>query len=95
MMIEDVVSKVVGIAGLFQKGQAVGDPEKWKTRQISATMISGLLIAVVNLAKGFGFDIPIDAETANAIGVTALVLINGVLTITTSKTVGIESKKAI
>lgn len=52
MMIEDVVSKVVGVAGLFQKGQAVGDPEKWKTRQISATMISGLLLAVVNLAKG-------------------------------------------
>ena len=34
-MIEDVVSKVVGIAGLFQKGQAVGDPEKWKIGRAS------------------------------------------------------------
>ena len=53
-------------------------------------MLSGLIVAAVNVAKSLGYDLPIDADTANAIAVTVLVAVNFVLTITTSKTVGIK-----
>ena len=45
-MIEDGGKQVVGIAGLFQQGRRSAIRRRWKTRQISATMISGLLLAV-------------------------------------------------
>jgi len=95
VIVEDVVKKAVGIAGLLQKGQAVGDPEKWKTRQIKATMVSGFVLAAVNAAKAFGVDFDINVEAANAIGVAVIAVFNGVMTVTTSKTVGIESKRQI
>ena len=53
MMIEDVVSKVVGIAGLFQKGRRSAIREVEDAADFSNDDFRSL-IAVVNLAKGFG-----------------------------------------
>ena len=53
-------------------------------------MLAGLIVSAVNVAKALGYDLPIDADTANAISVTVLVVVNAVLTITTSKTVGLK-----
>ena len=91
----NVLQKTANVLALLNKGQSVADPAKWKSRQITATMLAGVVVALVNLAKSFGVDLPIDADTAEAISVTALVVVNGVLTITTSKTVGIDQTKAI
>ena len=91
----NALQKTANVLALLNKGQSVADPTKWKSRQITATMLAGVVVALANLAKSFGVDLPIDAETAEAIAVTALVVINGVLTITTSKTVGIDQTKAI
>ena len=84
------IETIARTLALFQQGQAVADPQKWKNRQITTTMLAGLIVAAVNVAKSFGYDFPIDADTANAIAVSALVVVNAVLTITTSKTVGIK-----
>lgn len=84
------IETVARTLALFQQGQAVADPGKWKARQITATMLAGLIVAAVNVAKSFGYDLPIDYDTANGIGMTVLVAVNFVLTITTSKTVGIK-----
>lgn len=84
------IETIARTLALFQQGQAVADPGKWKSRQITATMLAGLIIAAVNIVKSLGYELPIDADTANAISVTALVAVNAVLTITTSKTVGIK-----
>lgn len=89
------IQAIAGLLNLFNKGQAVADPEKWKSRQITATMLSGVVVAASSLAKSLGVDLSIDPDTANSIAVTALVVVNSVLTITTSKTVGIDQKKAI
>ena len=84
------IETIARTLALFQQGQSVADPQKWKSRQITATMLAGLIVAAVNVAKALGYDLPIDADTANAIAVSALVVVNAVLTITTSKTVGIK-----
>lgn len=91
----NALHKAANVLALLNKGQSVADPAKWKSRQITATMLAGVVVALANLAKSFGVDLPIDTETAEAIAVTTLVVVNGVLTITTSKTVGIDQTKAI
>ena len=88
------MGKLASLWNLFRKGDAVSDPTKWKNRQITATMLGGLIFAVLNVAKTFGYDLQIDEGAAEAVAVGALVLINGVLTVTTSKTVGLPSKRS-
>ena len=82
------MGKLMSIWGLFRQGESVADPAKWKTGQITATILGGVVLAGVHVAKAFGVDLPVDTETATAIGGGVLAVVNVVLTITTSKTVG-------
>lgn len=88
-----MVSKLKALWSLFKAGEAVADPAKWKARQITTTMLAGLIVAAVQLAKVFGLEIPIDTETATVIAAGLLAVVNTILTITTSKTVGLPSDK--
>lgn len=89
------LQKTANILNLLNKGQSVADPALWKSRQVTTNTLAAAIVAAVNVAKAFGLDIGIDTETANAIALVALAAFNGVLTITTSKTVGIDQTKAI
>lgn len=82
------MDKIAALWGLFRQGSAVANPAAWKAGQISATVIGGLVLVIVNLAKAFGYDIPISTEGANAIGVAVLVIVNSVLTVTTTTSIG-------
>ncbi len=53
-------------------------------------MIATFILAAVNLGDLFGLSIPIDANTANAIGVGVVAIANVVLTLVTSKRIGID-----
>lgn len=86
------MEKLLSLWSLFRKGDAVSNPTAWKTGQVTATMLGALVLAVINLAKNFGYDLPIDSEGANAIGAAVLIVVNSVLTITTSKSVGLPAK---
>ena len=88
------MNKLSALWGVFRKGDAVSNPAAWKAGQITATMLGALVLALVNLGKAFGYELPIDADGANAIGGGVLVIVNCVLTITTSKTVGLPAKPA-
>lgn len=85
------MSKLSALWGLFRQGQAVTDPKLWKERQIKATVLAGVLLAVVNVVKAFGYEIPIDTETANAIAAGIIAAVNVVFTITTTEKVGVSS----
>lgn len=89
------LQKTANILNLLNKGQSVADPALWKSRQVTTNTLAAAIVAAVNVAKTFGLDLGIDTETANAIALVALAAFNGVLTITTSKTVGIDQTKAI
>jgi hypothetical protein len=74
---------------LLQKGKAVSDPAKWKSRQITATAITGAIWAAVQAAEAFGYAIPVDETTVDSVAVGVLALVNWVLTLSTSEKVGL------
>lgn len=87
------MGKLAALWNLFRKGDAISDPAKWKRRQITTTMLGGAIFAVLNVAKNFGYDLQIDEGAAEAVAVGVLVVVNGVLTLTTSKTVGLPARR--
>jgi hypothetical protein len=86
-----MLDKLKALMSLFKQGAAVADPAKWKNRQISVTMLAGLIIAIVQLAKAFGHEIPVDSETAMALAGGVIAAVNTIFTITTSKAVGLPT----
>ena len=89
------MNKLASLFVLFRKGAAVSDPQLWKNRQITVTVLAGLIVAVVNAASAFGYSLPIDIETANAIAAGILAIVNTVLTITTTDKVGLNSQVVV
>ena len=77
---------------LLQKGKAVADPAKWKSRQITVTMLTGVVWAVIQAAEAFGYAIPVDEATVDSIAVGVLALVNWVLTLSTSEKVGVQPR---
>lgn len=89
------MSKVSALWSLFRQGQVISDPKKWKERQISATVLGAVLIALVNVLQAFGYEVPIDVETANAIAGGIIGAVNVVLTIVTTDKVGLPDASGV
>lgn len=85
------MDKLKSILNLFRKGNAVLDPALWKNRQITATVLAGVILALINVLSAFGFAIPIDVETANAIAAGLIGLVNVILTMTTTDKIGLPA----
>jgi hypothetical protein len=68
------MSKALALLNLFRKGSAVADPALWKNRSALVIALSALIVAVAQVAKGFGHDFGIDNDTASAIagGIAAI-----------------------
>lgn len=90
-----MLAKLSAIWKLFKAGEAVANPKLWKTHQVSITMLGGLIIAAVQLAKTFGYELPIDENTAQVIAGGVLAVVNVIFTITTSKHIGIAPTGAL
>lgn len=87
-----MINKIRSAYKLLQKGRSVADPEKWKKRQITATMITGVIWAAIQTAEVFGYAIPVDEATIDSIAVGVLAVVNWVLTLSTSEKVGMQFK---
>jgi len=74
---------------LLQKGKVVTDPAKWKSRQITATALTGAIWAAIQAAEAFGYAIPVDEQTVDSVAVGILALVNWLLTLSTSEKVGL------
>jgi len=83
-----MIKKIKAAMLLFKRGQVVADPAKWKSRQITSTMIVGLIYAAIEAAGAFGYDLTIDQASIDAIAVGILAIVNVVFTFTTSDKVG-------
>ena len=84
------MSKLRNIIDLIRYGGCVADPAMWKKRQISATVIGSLIWAVLGIT---GYDEQIGGETVDAVAVGLLAGVNWVLTIATSKKVGLRDRR--
>jgi hypothetical protein len=88
-------AKLGSYMDLFRKGSEVANVEKWKSHQITGTMVAGVLIALMNLAKVYGYELPIGITTddLNQLAVGVIAVANIMLTCTTSKRAGLLSAK--
>lgn len=77
---------------LFRKGQELANAEVWKGRQVKANILGGFILAIVALIKAFGHELPVDENAAMSIAGGIIAIVNVVLTLTTSKKVGLPAK---
>jgi len=89
------MSKTIAIIDLFRKGEAVADKEVWKRGQINATVIAGLVVALVNVAAAYGVPVPAGLSPEFVtMAVTGIIgVVNVVATYITSESVGILPAK--
>lgn len=85
------MNKISALWNLFKVGQSVSDPSKWKSRQITVTVLGAVILAVVNLLAAFGISIPVDTETANAIAGGIIAIVNVILTLITTDKIGVTN----
>lgn len=87
------MDKIFAVLNLLRKGSAVANVDAWRKHQITATMLGVAIMALVQLAKAFGYVLPIDDDTATAIAGGAIALINVLLSTVTSDKIGILQSK--
>jgi hypothetical protein len=85
------MDKIKALWALFHVGEEVADPAKWKSRQMTGTILGAVLVAVINLLKTFGYDIPLSAEDSTQVGAAIVVVWNLALTMVTSKRAGLPA----
>lgn len=88
------MGKLFALLALFRKGAEISDVEKWKSHQISGNVFGGFILALVAVLKVFGYELPVDEDTALLIGGGIVALVNVLLTAATSKRAGILPAKA-
>lgn len=87
-----MIKRIKAAYTLLKLGQSVSDPAKWKSRQITATMLTGIIWAAIQLAESFGYGVPIDEATIDSLAIGILAAVNWLLTLSTSKTIGLRDK---
>ena len=83
------MKKLFALLALFRQGAAVADPALWKKRQITATVLLPFFAALVATARAFGHELPVTDEEILQVVTGLVVVINLVLTVTTSRHVGL------
>ena len=86
------MNKLLALLDLFRKGNAVADPALWKSRQIKATLLLPVFGALVAVLRAFGLEVPLDDTQITQLVTGLVVLLNLVLTLTSSDKVGLPAK---
>lgn len=81
-------AKIAAVLEVMKYGQEVADPAKWKSRQVNANVIAGLLTALVALAQLYGISIPFNEDIAYGLATGGLAVFNAIMTMVTSKKAG-------
>ncbi len=84
------MEKLLAFLALFQKGEVIANPEVWKKRQVTVTMLAGFLVAFVNLLVVFGvIPMPVNIDTINNIAGGLIAIYNIVMTYITTDKIGV------
>ena len=93
----DKAKAIINIPEILQKGKLVASPVAWKTGQITAGVISGLLGSVVVACRAFGYEIPLSDDQIVNIGSSVVVIVGlfwtPVITIASTDKIGFNTKK--
>jgi hypothetical protein len=83
------ISTIFAALSLLQKGREVANPEAWKSGQITANVLGGVILAAGAVAKAAGIPLPIDEASSLTIAGGVIALFNVVATAVSSKRAGI------
>ena len=89
------MGKILAALQVYRKGNAVANPAAWKNGQVTASVVAGLLGALVALAKTFGYSLPLSDDQLLTIGgaivAIAGLFLNPTATVVSSDKVGLSS----
>ena len=89
------MDKIWAAFSVFRKGEVVANPAAWKNGQITASILAGLLGALVALGKTFGYDLSLSDDQLLTIGGAVVAIaglfINPAATIASSDKVGLPA----
>jgi uncharacterized membrane protein len=88
------MNKAFALFDLFRKGSAVADPAVWKNRSALVMALSALIVTAAQVAKGYGYDLGIDNDTASAIAGGIAAAVGLFSTFATSDKVGVLPPKS-
>jgi hypothetical protein len=90
------VTAIFSVPDVLKQGKMVANPVAWKTGQITASVLSALLITVLNMGRVFGYELPVTDEQINIIsaGVVTLVslFIVPITTVASTEKIGVRVK---
>jgi uncharacterized membrane protein len=90
------VTAVFSVPDVLKQGKMVADPVAWKRGQITASVLSALLITILNMGRVFGYELPISDEQINIIsaGIVTLVglFVVPVATVASTDKIGFKPK---
>jgi sugar phosphate permease len=87
------MTKLLAFLELFRKGSAVSDPAIWKDRGGATIAVAGLIAALVQLAKAYGYELPLDHDAILAVAGGVATLVGLCVTYATSDKVGLPPKR--
>ena len=89
------MDKILAALQVYRKGNAVANPTTWKNGQITASLLAGLLGALVALAKTFGYELPMSDDQLLTIGGAIIAIaglfLNPTATVVSSPKVGLPA----
>lgn len=89
------MGKLLALLNVYRKGCIVANPVAWKHGQITASVITGLLAAIVAACKTFGYQLPVTDDQLLSIGgiVVAIagLFLNPTATVVSSDKVGLPA----
>lgn len=86
------INKIKIILDVFNKGQAVANPEAWKKGQITTNVIVCFIWALINVSNAYGYNISVDKDFVDGFSIASLTIINWIITIVSSEKIGIVKK---
>ena len=87
------MSKLFDFLDLFRKGAAVSDPKLWKDRTALTLALTGVILAVVKVAGGMGYAIPISETEAATLAAAVAIAVGLFGNYATSDKVGLLPAK--
>lgn len=87
------MNKLLALVDVLRKGSAVSEPDLWKNRAGAVSAVAGLIAALVQLARLYGYDLPIDSDGILALAGGLVTVVSLFLAYGTSKATGVLPAK--
>ncbi len=90
------VTAIFSIPEVLKQGKVVANPAAWKTGQITVSILSAFVITILNMARVFGYELPVTDEQVNVISAGIVSFVGlfyvPVTTVASTEKIGFKAK---